>query len=381
MTFNDASSVYRAGGFVRAVAAKGLRGSLLKFPVRPLDASQWGDLWVDVWLNRIDGLLAAAVHDEDLPTTPEQRDEVLTGHADAMQLCLMLEADLLHCADILDRAGIRYRVLKGPAFAHLDYPDPALRVFGDIDLLVRSKDYYAAVSALTVAGFKRKFTEMRAGFDHRFGKGVCLRGANGREIDLHRTFVMGPYGLTLDLDDIWSSLDRFEIAGRSFDTLDADQRFLHACYHAVLGRSRTRLSPLRDLAGMLQRPVGAVDLDRTLELSGRWESTAVVARAIAMAWEVFALPDEPLARWARQFSPTDRDRRALRVYLDPDMGYAARQYAALRAVRGVREKAAFAWALAVPDQNYGAGRHHSRWQRWQGAARQIVSLRRTDPRQ
>ena len=32
--------------------------------------------------------------------------------------------------------GIRSRVLKGPAVAHLDYPDPALRAFGDVDLLV-----------------------------------------------------------------------------------------------------------------------------------------------------------------------------------------------------------------------------------------------------
>ena len=268
-------------------------------------------------------------------------------------------------AGILDQHGILYRVLKGPAFAHLDYPDPGLRVFGDIDLLVRSEDFDAAIATLSAAGFKRKFTEVRTGFDHRFGKGACLRGPNGHELDLHRTFVMGPYGLTLDLDEVWGSADHFELAGRAFDTLAADHRFVHACYHAVLGRTPPRLTPLRDLAGMLQRPVNAVDIDRALELSNRWQSTAVVARAIALAWEVFALPDDPVARWARGFSPSGRDRQALRTYLDPDMGYAARSYAALRAVRGVRAKAAFAWALAVPDRNYGAGRHHSRWRRWQ----------------
>jgi hypothetical protein len=379
MTSYDASPIYRADGFVRAVAAKGLHGSSLEFPRRPLEASEWSNLGQDVWLNRIDGLLAAAVHDEDLPTTPEQRDEVLTNHADAMQLCLTLEADLLNIAGILDQGGIRFRVLKGPAFAHLDYPDPALRVFGDIDLLLRSEDFDAAVAVLSAAGFRRKFTEVRAGFDHRFGKGACLRGPNGHELDLHRTFVMGPYGLTLDLGEVWSSVDRFRIAGRVFDTLEADQRFLHACYHAVLGRTQTRLAPLRDLVGMLQRQVNPVDVDRALEMSRRWQSTAVVARAIALAWEVFALPDDPLARWARHFSPSNQDQLALRTYLDPGMGYAARSYAALRAVRGVRAKAAFAWALAVPDQNYGAGRHQSRWRRWQEAARQILTLRRTGP--
>jgi hypothetical protein len=380
MTGDGTRGIYRADGFVRAIAAKGLHGSSLEFPGRPLEASEWSKLRMGVWFHRIDGLLAAAVHDDDLPVTPEQRDEVLAAHGDAMKVCLALEADLLQIAAILDRSGFGYRVLKGPAFAHLDYPDPALRVFGDVDLLVRSEDYDAAVAALTAAGFERKFTEVRGGFDHRFGKGTCLKGPNGRELDLHRTFVMGPYGLALDLDDVWGSVDRFRIAGRGFDTLNADQRFLHACYHAALGNISPRLTPLRDLAGMLQRSVNPVDVDRALALSSRWQSTAVVARAVALAWEGFALPEDPLARWARRFSPSDRDRRALRTYLDPDMGYAARSYAALQAVQGVRAKAAFAWALAVPDRNYGAGRHRSRWRRWQEAARQIVALRRTDSR-
>lgn len=369
---------YRADGFVRAVAAKGLRGSTLEFPKRPLEASEWRNLWLDVWFNRVDGLLAAAVCDGDLPTTNQQREQTLTTHADAMKICLTLEADLLQIAGILDEHEVGYRVLKGPAFAHLDYPDPALRSFGDIDLLVRSEDYDTTVAALTAAGFERKYKEMRAGFDRRFGKGACLKGPNGHELDLHRTFAMGPYGLTLDLDEVWDSVDRFRIAGYTFDTLDADQRFLHACYHAALGTIRARLTPLRDLAGMLQRSVNAVDVDRALELSRRWQSTAVVARAISLAWEVFALPEDPLVRWARNFSPSDRDRKALRTYLDPDMGYAARSYAALQAVQGVRAKVAFAWALAVPDRHYGVGRHRNRWRRWQMAGRQIVALRRKE---
>ncbi|MGH3373016.1 MAG: nucleotidyltransferase family protein, partial [Nocardioidaceae bacterium] len=315
---------------VRAVAATGLHGSSLGLPGQPLDAAEWSKLVQKVRFHRLAGLLAAAVHDDDLPATPEQRDEARAAHATAMQLCLKLEADLLQVGGLLDGCGVSHRVLKGPAFAHLDYPDPALRAFADIDLLVRSEHYDAAVETLTDAGFERKFTEIRAGFDHRFGKGVSFKGPNGRELDLHRTFVMGPYGLMLDLDDVWGAVDRFEIAGRSFETLDANQRFLHACYHAAVGNARTRLGPLRDVAGMLQRSDHGVDVDHALALSARWQSTAVVARAVELTWDAFALPETPLAHWARDFSPSDRDRRALRTYLDLDMGYAARSYAALQ---------------------------------------------------
>jgi hypothetical protein len=373
---DQAPGLIMSDGFVRAVAAKGLHGSSLEFPGQALDAPAWKKLLQSVRFHRLAGLLAAAVHDNDLPATPEQRDEARADHATAMQHCLELEADLLRIGGLLDRCGVSHRVLKGPAFAHLDYPDPALRAFADIDLLVPSEHYDAAVAALTDAGFERRFMEVRAGFDHRFGKGVSFKGTNGHELDLHRTFVMGPFGLTLDLDDVWGSVDRFEIAGRCFDTLDADQRFLHACYHAALGNARTRLGPLRDLTGMLQRSDNAIDVDRALALSARWQSTAVIARAVGLAWDAFALPETPLARWARDFSPSERDRRALRTYLDLDMGYAARSYAALQAIHGVRAKAAFVRALAFPGQTYGAGRHHDRWRRWRAAARQIVALRR-----
>ena len=363
--------IHASDRWVRAVAAKGLSGSSLDFPEEPLDPSVWDELVETVRLHRLTGLLAAVVHDGDLPTTPEQRDQALTEHARAMHRCLELEADLLSIADLLEDRGIRHRVLKGPAFAHLDYPDPALRSFIDVDLLVRGEQYDAAVDALTSAGYERTFQELRPGFDRRFGK-----GASFHHIDLHRSFAMGPYGLTLDLDDVWRSADRFEIAGRSLETLDPDQRFLHACYHAAIGKSDVRLGPLRDLVGMLQRPGNGVHIDRALALSARWQSTAVIARAVNLAWDAFALTETPLSRWARDFSPSNRDRQALRTYLDRDMGEAARSYVAIRAIPGARAKAAFAWALAFPSRSYGAGRHRDHQRRWRAAVRQVIALRR-----
>jgi hypothetical protein len=191
---------------------------------------------------------------------------------------------------------------------------------------------------------------------------------------------MGPFGLTINLNDVWGSVEQFSIAGRSFDTLEADQRFLHACYHAALGNARTRLGPLRDVAGMLQRSERDVDVDRVMALASKWGSTPVIARAIGLTWKAFALGETPLSRWAFDFSPSERDRRALRTYLDLEMGYAARSYVAIQALPGLRAKAAFSWALAFPSRAYGTGQHHDHWRRWRAAARQIIGLRRRSGR-
>ena len=82
------------------------------------------------------------------------------------------------------------------------YADPALRSFGDVDILVGGADFDAAVGALAALGFRRRFVEPRPGFDARFSKGACLERADGLEIDLHRTLAPGPFGMLLGLTDL-----------------------------------------------------------------------------------------------------------------------------------------------------------------------------------
>ena len=195
------------------MAATGLTSSSVTCPTAELDAWSWRELVTSVQLHRLPGLFASLVHEERFPASLDQRNEAAQLQAEAASVCLRLEDDLLRVAALLEGAGIDLRVLKGPSFAHLDYPDPALRFFGDIDLLVRSEDFDRAGSVLRDAGYERRYREVRAGFDRRFGKGACFVDANRREIDLHRTFVMGPFGLTVDLDEIWSATDTFAVRG------------------------------------------------------------------------------------------------------------------------------------------------------------------------
>ena len=53
---------------------------------------------------------------------------------------------------MLRRSGLDHRALKGAAVAHLDYPDPALRSFIDVDLLVRAEEWDDAIQVLREAG-------------------------------------------------------------------------------------------------------------------------------------------------------------------------------------------------------------------------------------
>ena len=358
-----------------AVAAHGLDGTTLTFPEVPVEPPVWAHLMASVIHERITGLLQQAIIDGVLPATPEQADEAQRALRASMVTALALEATLVGTTALLDRAGVDYRVLKGPGVAHLDYPEPALRAFGDVDLLVRSSQFDDAVAALVSAGYQRKFPEPRPGFDRRFGKGSCLEGPEGYELDLHRTLAQGPYGMRIDVDDLWRRAATFELAGRPFPALGPEERFLHACFHAALGDKTPRLASLRDVAQMSRaRPL---DLDVTFRLSSSWGADAVVARAVQMTTETLGLPaDEPLARWAAGFSPSRRDRRSLTVYSGPTPTYAAKSFAAVRAIPGLRQKAAFLVALAFPDRRYLEQRGERPTRRWRRAVSQVRRARR-----
>jgi len=322
---------------------------------------------------RVSGLLDSAIADGSMPASETQAGEAEEQHTTAMAHALRLEAQLLDVAETLRTASIEMRLLKGPAAAHLDYPDPALRCFADIDVLVRGADIDGAATALVAAGWQRRFPEPRPGFDRRFSKGMSFLNDSGVELDLHRTFVMGPFGQSIQLNDLWEHKEKIEIGGGTIDTLDSDCRLLHACYHAALGDVTPRLVPQRDVVQLLL--FGTIDVPRVRAMMRQWQAAPVVATAIRTSWETFGLADVvALSAWAHHHVIDERARHDLAVYHDPDSGYAEKSLAAVHAVPGLVGKFAFVRALAFPSKEYLAGRASGR-KRFLAAARAAMRRR------
>lgn len=342
-------------------------------PERPLPG-QAAALVAAAVSNRVTGLVWDAVQHERLVLPENERDRLERHHRRALTVCLRLDDHLLGIGDALVERGVEFLVLKGSAVAHLDYREPELRIFGDVDLLVRPEQFDEAVAAITSTGVERRFPEIRPRFDQRFAKGVEFYSDSVPAVDLHRTFVMGPFGLRLSIDDLWATSDTFHLAGVPFGALDRDVRFLHACYHAALGDASPRWAQLADIVQLLRRPGDPVDVGRCRELAAAWGGESVVARAVRLAWDRFGLAEDDLSAWAAAYRPDATERRALRTYLDPSMGYAARCAAAIGAIPTWRDRAAFAWSLALPSADYGAGQHGGHLRRWRHAGGQLVRL-------
>jgi hypothetical protein len=352
-----------------AVAGHGLT-STRSFPTAPLDSVEWTALLDAASDHRLLGLLRSAVDAGRLPVTDDQRKEVRAAHRAVLLRVLSLEQNLVSVTSLLADAGVESRVLKGSAYAYLDYPDPALRSFIDLDLLFRPEDIPRTVEVLVAAGFTRILAEPRPGFDTRFDKGTTLRCADF-EIDLHRTFVLGPWGMRIRLDALWSSSETFTVGGRELTALSAPHRFLHACYHAALGDWPLRLGSLRDVAEL-----HPADEPALIALAVEWGVQAVVAAAVADSTRLLGLPPTGTLRsWAAAYVPTRREETWLALHMRENKTFAAQAIATLP-VLSLRDKAAYLRALMLPDSRYTEGRHTSALSRLTFGFREALRGRR-----
>jgi hypothetical protein len=333
-------------GIVSAVVLGRPDGALLD---ALLPDAEWSQVVRLARRERVIGLLAAAVEQELVPVTQEQLDLLADTQRVVVGGVLHLDRLLLRIDDTLTASGIDYRVLKGPVMAHTVYAEPGLRHYGDVDVLVRGDTFARAVEALAVVGAERPVAALRPGFDERFGKGATLRTPEKMEIDLHRTFVAGPLGFTVDLAELFQAADRFELGGRRLPCLDLEHRFLHACFGVALDR-KPRLANLVDIVEVLRQ--GDADLDRVERLARRWRSSAVVARGVAIAAATLRVETMPLLDWARAYEPTSMERRMLGSYVGDDQSYARRAMGSLRVIPGARAKLSYGWALLVPSSDH-----------------------------
>lgn len=283
---------------------------------------------------------------------PSEEERARARHEAAMIWCLRLEQRLLDVEERFEKVGgISHRVLKGPSVAHLDEPDPSLRSFADIDLLIEASDMDRSIRVLAEMGAIRRIPERRPGFDRRFVKGVGTTCADGIEIDVHRTLSAGPFGFRLPVARLFAEVETFEVGGRAVPALSARHRLLHACYHAVVGSATPPLRTLRDLAGHLQRPdltPGAVASEARL-----WGGEAVLVTAVRECIGAFDLDAPAWSSWAEEQAVDVRDAQIMERGRVP--GQHLVDWDAVRALPRA-ERPAFLFAVAFPSRELLAHR-------------------------
>jgi hypothetical protein len=323
----------------------------------------WDGFLDELQRERLTGLAVASAQAGSLRLDEAQTDGLLERHRGAMLWALELERMLLDLVDVFEAGGVESIVLKGPALAHSMYPDPSWRPFADIDLLVRTRDWRAACSLLEERGARRLLPEPRPGFDESFGKGALYVADEGREIDLHRTLALGPFGQWIDPDELFDHTAGFSLGGKALRRLDDTASLAHVCIHSALGFRTPIPMMVRDVAQVGRS--GQIDWDVLEGWAERWRLGVVFQRAMGMASETCGVSWPAEAQGTLRARSGTRERKALEAYVTERRSRGGTNLSTVRAIRGVRGKAAFLRALLLPDPEFlearAGGSYRRRW--------------------
>lgn len=364
-----------AASEVRWIAASGtgVGDDVVRVP-----PGRWPTVRSGLVFHRLTGLGVAAWEAGQLELAPEQAQQLLDDHRSAMLLALALERRLLRLVTAFEGAGVRAVVLKGTAVANALYPDPSHRPFGDLDLLVSVADWQTACATLRASGFDRDLPEPRRGFDERFGKAATHSDGDGFQVDLHRTLVLGPFGLWLDPEELLGHTETFVLAGRTMERLDRTGLLLNAALHAGLGASPPLLLPLRDVVQAARDP--GVDWDRLERWGERWRLSAALSFAFGTVERRLGVALPPPARRMAARVPRRGELRVIRAYTKHRRAGGV-ALSATRAIPGIRGKAAYLFGLLLPSRDFlrarARGTHDRSYRsRWRAPMRWVVARRR-----
>lgn len=297
-------------------------------------------------------LLGAAVDGAKVRVSPAAAETIAAAWAQRMAWCVQLDALLGRVVATLGEAGIDARVLKGVAVATLDEPDPSWRSYGDADVLVPETRLLASVDVLGRLGLTPLSAPVSRRWARDHAKSITLADAAGHQVDLHRRLATGPLGARVSSAALFATGDRFAVGDAAVTALGAAPRFLHACYHAVLGGVR---SP-RHRRDVLLLCLGVSPPDVAPWWGEGWSPTVV---ADALAWAAAdcqgVLP-AAWRHWLGMHTPDPVDQAWIAAAGSEFHARAAVHARTLPPVARVRFLAALAWPSRAHLRSRGVGR-------------------------
>jgi hypothetical protein len=344
---------FDARAFATAAARYGLAGAQ---PPDPVEDENWALALATLAEEKVLGIACAAADDGWLPLTDDQYADLAGRQRSAMAWCLGLERRLLQVADAFDSASVDFIVLKGPALAHVVYPEASWRTFSDLDLLVRTSQWRVAVGILEDRfGWGRRLPEPRRGFDERFGKAAVFTTESGQQIDLHRNLAQGPFGVWIDPEELFERTVTFAIGGSLLRRLDVTSMLVHACIHAALGDVTPRLLQRRDI---LETTTSRIDWDELQTVVDTWRLGSVVVQAAHLA---SVLDGGATRRRIGSMRVGRGEERALAAYSADRRTRADLTIATLRAVPSLTDQARYLRDLVFPGRAFTRARGARRW--------------------
>ena len=197
---------------------------------------------------------------------------------------LFLTKELIKLIDLLESHRILSIPYKGPALAILAYGNIGIRQFGDLDILVRPRDYFKARNLLLASGYR---LETDWGWECSL-----VNDTLGVYIDLHRAITPEIFPVRLDFERLLERIEPVSIASTKFNTLCAEDMLVVLCIQLAKdawGESPLRLSKVCDIAELL-RACASINWDRVFNEAKRLGGQRMLLLGLSVAHDLLGAP-------------------------------------------------------------------------------------------
>jgi hypothetical protein len=215
------------------------------------------------------GHLAARLRGMDTILIPQETMHALLERQRAqIFFSLKMTAELFRLLDLFAAEKIGALVVKGPVLAVQAYGDPAMRSYGDLDLLVRQGDIRRATELMIAAGYGAQIPISAIDAGKIPGQYLFSRQDSQLLVELHNDFTLRYFPRRLPIEKFFDRQIRVPLDGREAPALSVEDELVLICIHGAK-HLWERLIWIADVAALVTRQT---NLD--------WERTAASAKEV-----------------------------------------------------------------------------------------------------
>jgi hypothetical protein len=253
----------------------------------------WVRLLVLAEEHGVAGHLAACVRDfaDDL-VPPEIRQGLADRQRAQIVFSLRLTAELLRILDRFASGGIGAVVVKGPVLAVQAYGDPAMRCYGDLDLLVRQRDIRRATELMSADGFTPSVPLSAIESGKIPGQYFFSKADSKLIVELHNDQTLRYFPRPLPLEDFFARQIRVLLDAHKVPALSVEDELVLICVHGAK-HFWERLMWIADVAALVSRQT-ALDWERVADSAREAGAERMLHTGLRLASDLLKtqLPDE-----------------------------------------------------------------------------------------
>jgi len=161
------------------------------------------------------------------------RRTLLERHRVQVFSTLRMTAELFRLLELFAAKDIPALVVKGPVLAMQAYGDPAMRSYGDLDLLVRQRDIRRATESLQATGYQAAVPLRAIDAGKIPGQYLFSKPDSKLIVELHNDFTLRYFPRRLPIEDFFARQIRVRLDAYDAPALSVEDELVLICIHGA----------------------------------------------------------------------------------------------------------------------------------------------------